>query len=276
MLPQALIILTLIAAAGAAAALILHARKARYRKLLNAPLAENYVEILEKNLPPYKSLTGGERERLHGLINVFLADKNFEGCGGLELTDEIRVTIAAQACMLLLNRETRVYPRLRTILVYPDTYVARNEGLFGQDTRHPVRLGESWHGGIVVLAWNSVKSGAANFDDGLNVAIHEFAHQLDQEDGVADGAPALDRGSAYRTWARVFQHEYEALQESIGRGGKSVLHEYGATNPAEFFAVATESFFEKPEQLKKKNPELFEELKSYYHTDPMKWEVNGR
>lgn len=275
MFPHTVIMVTVIVAVSASVFLIFLAKKARYRKLVNSPLPENYAEILKRNLPPYTSLSSDERKRLHGLINVFLADKNFEGCGGLELTDEIRVTIAAQACMLLLNRETKVYPRLKTILVYPDTYVAGKEGLFGQDTRHPVRLGESWRDGAVVLAWNSVKGGAANFDDGQNVTIHEFAHQLDQEDGSADGAPKLDKSSAYRTWAHVFQQEYKSLQKAAGKGSRSVLNEYGATNPAEFFAVATETFFEKPEQLKRKSPELFEELKSYYHTDPLKWESDS-
>ena len=197
---------------------------------------------------------------MHAALHIF------EGCGGLELTDEMRVLIAAQACLLLLNRPAAVYPRLKTILVYPSTYVAG-----GQDQPKSVRLGESWGAGVVVLAWNSVKGGATNFNDGQNVTLHEFAHQLDQADGAADGAPDLASRSAYRTWAQVLSREYQTLRKWKKKGRRTVLNKYGATNPAEFFAVATETFFEKPRQMKKKHPELYEELKRYYRTEPLDW-----
>ncbi|MFC1498380.1 zinc-dependent peptidase [Verrucomicrobiota bacterium] len=242
-------------------------RKERRKKIMNLKFPDEWKSILQKNLPPYSKLTESVRRQLHGYINIFLAEKNFEGCGGLELNDEIRVTIAAQACMLLLNRKTRYYPRLRSVVVYPHTYVAR--GVNGQKS---VRLGESWNAGIVVLAWDSVKNGAINFNDGHNVAFHEFAHQLDQEDGNADGAPILERFSCYASWARILSQEYRTLQKKSQRGKKSTMDRYGATNPAEFFAVATETFFEKPRQLSSKHPELYQELKHYYHLDPLEWE----
>ena len=247
------------------------ARRARRNALLSATLPQAWQEILRRNLPPYASLSDEERRRLHGTTNVFLAEKRFEGCGGLVLSDEVRVTIAAQACMLLLNRPVAVYPKLRTVLVYPSTYVVGKRGLFGDEEPVSVRLGESWQRGVVVLAWDSVKGGAANFDDGHNVALHEFAHQLDQEDGRGDGAPLLDSPSAYQTWARVFSREYESLRGRIKRGRRTVMESYGATNPAEFFAVATETFFEKPKQLHAKHPALYEELRQYYRTDPLRW-----
>jgi Mlc titration factor MtfA (ptsG expression regulator) len=174
--------------------------------------------------------------------------------------------------MLLLNRPAAVYPGLSTVLVYPSTYVAGGKTRFGGDAQKSPRLGESWQTGVVVLAWNSVKGGAANFDDGQNVTLHEFAHQLDQADGVADGAPVLEAQSAYRTWARVLSREYKALRGRAKKGRRTVMNRYGATNPAEFFAVATEAFFEKPRQLHKKHPELYKELEQYYHTDPLAWE----
>jgi Mlc titration factor MtfA (ptsG expression regulator) len=242
-------------------------RNARRREWLAAPFPDAWAAILETTLPPYPALSNDERRRLHGTINVFLGEKHFEGCGGLELTDEMRVTIAAQACMLLLNRPAPVYPKLRTVLVYPSTYVADRE-----DGGTSVRLGESWNLGVVVLAWNSVKGGAANFSDGHNVTLHEFAHQLDQEDGAGDGAPILETRSAYRTWAEVLTREYRALRKQVSKGRRTVMDRYGATNPAEFFAVATETFFEKPRQLQKKHPELYDELKGYYHTDPLAWD----
>jgi Mlc titration factor MtfA (ptsG expression regulator) len=134
-----------------------------------------------------------------------------------------------------------------------------------------VRLGESWQNGPVVLTWDSVTGGARNIQDGRNVVFHEFAHQLDQEDGDADGAPILESRSAYRTWAAVLGEEYDNLRDKTRRRRRSVIRKYGATNPAEFFAVATEAFFEKPKQMQKRCPDLYEELKSYYHLDPLQW-----
>ena len=134
-----------------------------------------------------------------------------------------------------------------------------------------VRLGESWTNGPVVLAWDSVAGGAVNVHDGRNVVLHEFAHQLDQEDGCADGAPILESRGSYRTWAQVLGEEYDALCGKSNNGHQSVLNKYGATNPAEFFAVATETFFEKPKQMHRKSPDLYDELKSYYKVDTLEW-----
>ena len=201
------------------------------------------------------------------------------------MTDEIRVCIAAQACLLLLRRKTDYYPELRSILVYPSTY-------FVEETRHVgagvmeegryARLGEAWQHGTVVLAWDAVRQGTADPDDGRNVVFHEFAHQLDFEDGRADGAPALGDGHAwsvrksrYATWARVLSAEFERLRAEAQQGRTSVLDGYGATNPAEFFAVATESFFERPREMREKHPELYEELKRYYLQDPAQWASLG-
>ncbi len=159
-----------------------------------------------------------------------MAEKSFEGCGGLTLTDEIKVTIAAQACMLLLNRQTDIYPKLYSILVYPSTYTAGTKHTIKGPPEGPsVRLGESWRTGAVILAWDSVKHGAANFNDGHNVTMHEFAHQLDQDYGPADGAPALENRSAYSAWARVFSKEYVQLRRKTAKGRKTVMDEYGAT-----------------------------------------------
>jgi Mlc titration factor MtfA (ptsG expression regulator) len=213
------------------------------------------------------------KEQLHCLVNVFIAEKKYEGCGGLEITDEIRITIAAQASMLLLNRKAHYFSKLHTILVYPHTYAAKTVSSNGMVTikGQSVRLGESWQNGPVVLAWNSVTGGTMNIADARNVVLHEFAHQLDQEDGSADGAPILERKASYVAWARVLSKEYEALQKKKKKRRKAVMSKYGATNPAEFFAVATETFFEKSKQMKKRHPELYDELKNYYKLDPVEW-----
>jgi len=242
------------------------------------PFPAEWREALVRKFPLFSRLAEADQRELEGHIQVFLAEKNFEGCGGFEVTDEARMLIAAQACLLLLHRQTECYPKLRTILVYPDTYVAKtrwNEKDEDSDRGSRARLGESWDRGVVVLEWSSAVAGAANIHDGLNVVFHEFAHQLDQEDGVADGLPSLECEGAkacylrYGTWARVLSAEFEALRRQSGKGRKSVLNQYGATNAAEFFAVATECFFEKPQQMKKKHPELYEELKEFYRQDPV-------
>jgi len=248
-------------------------RRARRKRLLAAPFPLEWKQIVQKNVPLYNHLPKQLRDHLCGLVNVFLAEKDFEGCGGLEITDEIRVTIAAQACMLLLNRKGAQFQKLRTILVYPHTYAAATSSSDGNITieGRSVRLGESWQNGPVVLAWDSVTGGTLNIADARNVVLHEFAHQLDQEDGAADGAPTLEHRSRYVAWARVLGAEYESLQRSKKKRRRSVMNKYGATNPAEFFAVATETFFEKAKQMKKRHPELYDELREYYKLDPVEW-----
>ena len=246
------------------------------------PFPAEWREVLVRKFPLYNRLTEADQRELEGHVQLFLAEKSFEGCGGFEMTDEARVLIAAQACLLLLHRETDCYPNLRTILVYPDTYIAKtrwNEKDEDSDRDSRARLGESWDRGVVVLAWSSTVAGAANIYDGVNLVFHEFAHQLDQEHGAADGLPPLQCEGAkacyfrYATWARVLGAEFEALRRQREKGRKTVLDQYGATNAAEFFAVATECFFEKPQQMKKKHPELYEELKEFYRQDPVNFQA---
>lgn len=247
-------------------------KKMRRKRLYQKPISAIWISIIRKNVPLYNRLSSADQQELHGHIQIFLAEKYFEGCAGLEITDEIRLTIAAQACILLLHRETDYYPTLTSILVYPHAYLVhhRERNSIGLVTeRIQQRLGESWAHGTVVLSWDDVCSGAADFHDGHNVVFHEFAHQLDLEDGhVADGSVVLPRRSMYIAWARILGREYAALRKDVASGHKTVMDRYGATSPAEFFAVATECFFEKPISLKKKHPELYEELRLFYQQDP--------
>jgi Mlc titration factor MtfA (ptsG expression regulator) len=241
--------------------------RAHIRRMLFAtPFSPEWQDIIDSKVPIYKHLPDELKQQLHGLIHIFLVEKKFVGCQGMEITDEIKVTVAAQACLLLLNRPTKYYPKLKTIYIYPHTYVASAGGVKG------ARLGESWQNGPVVLTWDSVEGGARNIHDGRNVVFHEFSHRLDQEDGDADGAPILENRSSYKTWAQVLGKEYQKLQKKTTGRRRSVLNKYGSTHPAEFFAVATEAFFEKARQMKKKQPELYEELKSYYKMDPVEWQ----
>ena len=246
-------------------------RKKRLQ-LLHSPLSPELETILSKNIFPYSRLSQKMKNELQGLVNIFLDEKEFEGCGGLEITDEVRITIAGEACLLLLNRNlSTCFPDLQTILVYPSAYVAAGADIVGGrrvENAETTRAGESWQNGAVVLAWDHVKHGVKNYDDGHNVVLHEFGHQLDQESGSANGAPPL---KTYHTWAQVMGHDFEKLCDKVESNKKDVIDAYGATNPAEFFAVSTETFFEQPEKLKRDHPELFAQLQKFYKVNPLEW-----
>lgn len=239
------------------------------RKRTFVPFPAVWTKILDERVPLVRGLSAEDRDELERLIIVFLDDKTFEGAGGLVIDDEIRVTIAAQACLLLLRRDVDVYPELDSIVVYPSTYVVRDVRQEGPLVVEgpSVRLGESWHRGLVVLSWDAVRRGTATAD-GHNVVLHEFAHQLDAEDGSVDGAPDLGTRSRYATWARVLGEAYEELLQRIHEGRPSDIDEYGATNPPEFFAVVTEMFFERPAQLRARHPALYDVLVDFYRQDP--------
>lgn len=227
---------------------------------------------LERNVPFTRDLPEADRRELEGLVQVFLDEKWFQGCGGLEVDDEIRLTIAAQACVLLLRLEIdEPYPGLASILVYPHAYVAHTSRLgpggIVMEGRE-LRLGESWESGSLVLSWDDVLKGSADLHDGHNVVFHEFAHRLDQQVGGGDGTPDLGKRSRYLAWARVLGAEYEHLVEDVQKHRHSFIDAYGATNAAEFFAVVTECFFEKPTQLEKKHAELYQQLRDFYRRDP--------
>jgi len=246
-------------------------KRRRRAAVRGGPFPAAWRAIIEKNVPYAAALSPEDRQELLGHVQVFLAEKHFEGCDGLSITDEVRVTIAAQACVLLLHRQTDYYPRLVSILVYPSTYLVPGgrpaaNGL--PDEAPQARLGESWARDVVVLAWDSVLSGASDIHDGHNVVLHEFAHQLDQEDGAGDGAPILPQRSMYLAWTRVLGHDFDQLVRDTERHHRTVIDRYGATSPAEFFAVVTETFFEKPRQLRSKYPDLYLQLQQFYRQDP--------
>lgn len=249
----------------------------RRKRVLSQPFPSHWEVLLER-LPVYTSLSTQEKSQLKDLIKIFLDEKTIEGCAGLEVTDEVRITIAAHACVLLLGRETDIYPKCSTVLVYPDAYVVKGTamgpgGVLVETTQ--VRSGESWQGafapqsgGPVVLSWRAVKRSAHCPSDGSNVVFHEFAHQLDSEAGGMDGAPRLERNAQYLPWARVLGSEYQALADNIRNGKHTFINPYGATNPAEFFAVCTELFFERGKEMKAYHPELYQQLADFYKQDP--------
>lgn len=248
-----------------------HSRRERLRA---APFPAEWERIIERNVAAYQRLPREDQRELLGHTQVLLAEKDFEGCGGLELTDEIRVTIAAQAAVLLLHRDTDYYPELKSILVYPSAYVVSAERPVGGGVwteGDEVRLGHTAPQlGALVLAWDDALRGARTMDDGQNVVFHEFAHQLDFEDRVVNGTPVLE-AQQYASWGRVLSAEYGALRRAADEARPTLIDQYGSTNPAEFFAVLTELFFERPAELRAKHEALYHELQSFYRQDPAAW-----
>jgi Mlc titration factor MtfA (ptsG expression regulator) len=250
-------------------------KQRRRRRLSAQPFPKDWQRTIERNVPFFRRLSAKDQGELLEHIQVFLAEKRFEGCGGLQLTDEMRVTIAAQACLLLLHRKTNYFPRLLTVLVYPSTYMVEEkrpvEAFIWEEGRMP-RLGETGRQmGTLVLAWDATKHGAADPSDGQNLVLHEFAHQLDYENYAADGAPLLATRQQQLSWREVMRTEFASLRAADETGIPTLLDTYGATNPAEFFAVSTEAFFERPCALRARHPRLYAELQDYFQQDPVEF-----
>jgi MtfA peptidase len=264
--------LTVLAPLGVAAFAAQPWWAARRRARLRArPFPADWRTILRRRVPIVARLPVELQLRLKRHIQVFVAEKSFIGCQGQAITDEVRVTIAAQACLLLLGHpRSDCYPGLRQILVYPDAFVVNRERGLGagvvQERRHALS-GESWSQGQVILSWADVLAGAADAADGRNVTLHEFAHQVDQDKGVADGRPWRPGAGARRRWAEVMGEAFERLQ----REPSNVIDAYGAGDPAEFFAVVTEVFFERPHDLVAEAPAVYRELAGLFGVDPLAW-----
>jgi Mlc titration factor MtfA (ptsG expression regulator) len=246
----------------------------RRKRLRARPFPVAWRRILARRVPYLRTLPADLRIQIGKHIQVFVAEKAFIGCRGLAVTEEMRVTIAAQACLLILNRRTDYFAKLRQILVYPGAFAVERVQADGTGVIHERRQalsGESWSLGQVVLSWEDALEGAAVIDDGRNVVIHEFAHQLDQEAGRANGAPWLGRRERYARWSAVLGAEYQALVQRVREEQPSLISDYGATDPAEFFAVVSEVFFEQARQLAEEHPALYRELAGFYRVDPAGW-----
>lgn len=277
----------------------------RWRRLRQGarPFPPAWRRVLQRRFALYRRLPPPLQRRLQAMVQVFVAEKPIIGCQGLQVTDDMRVLIAAQACTLVLNLHSHggngngngsgsgnrpaallpePYPELREVLVYPGAFVveARQHepgGVVRQGRE--ARLGESWQEGRVVLSWLDCERGAAggewakppHTEHAANVVMHEFAHQLDQETGAANGAPALKRGQSAQTWAQVFQRAFEDLRWLHTAGETTLIDPYGATAPEEFFAVATETFFMQPRALAQQHPALYAQLQQFFALDPQGW-----
>lgn len=283
-----LITLLIVLASGLGLALWLAAAPwllARKRqKLREQPFPLAWRRILRKRVPGVQRLPADLQLRLKGDIQVLLAEKPIIGCAGLKVTDEMRVTLAAQACLPLLGARRGYYPKLKQILLYPGAFVVErpHTGMAGVQLEQRRALsGESWVQGQVLLSWQDVLQGAAEPGDGHNVVIHEFAHQLDQVKGFANGAPPLATALAYRRWSGVMQAEFNALRARLAQAEREaaqglqasagLIDPYAATDPAEFFAVCSELFFERPVELARQHPALYEQLSRYYRIHPLSW-----
>ena len=242
----------------------------RRKRLLEHPFPAAWDAVIDENVAIVKRLDDDQRSRLRELVQVFIAEKHWEGLGGLELTDEIKVTVAAQACFLLLGREHALYEDVESILIYPTTMIAppRERGFFEVgaqvvDVMGTPILGQAHLGGPVILAWDDVLDGGRG-QGKRNVVFHEFAHKIDMADGTIDGTPPLDDGAHRRTWREVCSEVFLELRDRVDDNKRTFLDEYGATNEAEFFAVATEAYFMQPEKLEEAHPELFAVLLAFY------------
>lgn len=246
----------------------------RQWRIARQPFPAEWRRIVRERVPYVAGMPADLQLQLKKRMQVFLAEKPFIGCGGLEVTEEMRVVVAAQACLLLLNQRGARYEDLRQILLYPGPFVVDRSRTDAMGLQHEQRLvlqGESWQQGQVILSWPDVLAGAAVPDDGRNVVIHEFAHQRDQENGRANGAPPLFGQARRRRWARVMQREYAALRRQVAAGEATLLDPYGASEPAEFFAVASEVFFEQPALMAAQHPALYRELSGCYRIHPLSW-----
>lgn len=246
-------------------------RSWRRKRIRRSAFPESWREIAFRNVSHYRHLREPHRQELEKQILVFISEKRFEGCGGLTMTDEVRVTIAAQACLLLLGNVSDYYPDLRSILVYPDSYIASVEHRTPHNTivegdEH--RSGEAWTLGSIVLSWRDVLHGGRSHRDGHNLVFHEFAHQIDYELGATQGVQFFRENRETMLWPKTILSAAREHSLTVRTGRPTVLDSYGATNLAEFFAVSLEAFMEQPRELKREYPAYFGQLKEQLGINP--------
>ena len=249
-------------------------RQRRRRRILARPFPAEWLRYLDENVAAYRFLSAADQAKLRDDLRVFVAERRWEACSGLEMSDEVRVTIAAQACLMALGLKDDCYDRVTSILVYPHGYLARNHGphIGGGVVLEGTTglLGEAYYRGPVILSWEEVLADGRHPEEGRNLVFHEFAHQLDMLDGVVNGTPPLASSEQRRKWRSVMTAEYERLIAESEHGRATLLDQYGTANEGEFFAVATECFFNRPTAMSRRHPRLYELLREYYRQDPAK------
>lgn len=246
----------------------------RRRQILATPFPAEWQAILDEQVGHYALLGGKEQQKLRDAVQIMLAEKTWEGCRGLDLTDDIRVTIAALAAVMILGFDDYYFDNVATILVYPNEYVVKEErAIAGGATMEEEsdRLGEAHYRGPVILSWKEIHDNAIAPGYGSNLVFHEFAHQLDMLNGAFDGTPDLPDDAIAQRWSRIMDEEFRRLQMAERRRRETLLDPYGASDPAEFFAVAVECFFDSPRAMLEVYPPLYELFRDYFKQDPATW-----
>ncbi|MAE67742.1 MAG: hypothetical protein CMJ18_26095 [Phycisphaeraceae bacterium] len=245
-------------------------RNRRRRRICAQPFPEPWQEVLDRDVEHYRRLGVEEQSKLRDDLRVLVAEKTWTGIDDLVVTDEMKVNVAAQASLLLLGFEHDYFSRTSEIILHPRSYKAalryRQGAVIVESSPH--HLGQAYYRGPVVLSWTAARASGRDEDDGRNVVLHEFAHKLDMADDLSDGTPVLHSRAAYRDWVKVMSLAFNELRDRTDRGRATLLDKYGASNEAEFFACATECFFEKPRRLRERHPDLYDVLRQFYRQDP--------
>jgi Mlc titration factor MtfA (ptsG expression regulator) len=218
-------------------------------------------------LPYAAALRAAEQARLQKLVIRFLRAKTFEGAAGLKVSDNMRVRIALQACLLIFNLDFDYYSGWRSVILYPGDFRVARESVDPDGIVHhwtEEMAGESWNDGPVILSWDTISTSGND----MNIVLHEFAHKIDMRNGAADGCPPLPPDISPQLWAHDFLTAYQRLRAALEHGMPSVLDAYAAESPAEFFAVASEMFFLQPAGLATDFPAIYEQLRLFYRQDP--------
>lgn len=235
------------------------------------PIPEEWEQYLLRNVAHFHLLNEEERARLCFDTDNLIAAKYWEGCGGLRVTEEMKVTIAAQACLMLLGMEHDYFRRVTSVLIYPSTFLIPHGEWMDDFEGAQAAAGQAVYRGPVILAWDAVQAEGQDPQSGNNVVIHEFAHQLDFLDGSMNGTPELVREDLAERWHDVMTSEYARLLRANRKRRDTFLGDQAAWNETEFFAVASERFFTLPEHLRHFHPRLYEVLADYYGVDPIRW-----
>jgi len=242
----------------------------RRRVLTRAAIPDSLWNATLAATPVLARLDSESQQRLRDLALLFLHEKRFEAAGGLHLEESMRIRIAALACLPILELGIDSYDGFQSVIVYPDEFLVRDREYVDDDgvvhSSDDVLSGEAWEQGPVILAWKEVE--ASGHGDGFNVVAHEFAHKLDLLDGTFDGMPPLHAGMRAKEWIAAFQAAYDDLRARLERGEETWLDPYASEEPAEFFAVCTEMFFDVPEEFRTEYPMLYAQLSAFYKQDP--------
>ena len=239
--------------------------------ILAQPYPEGWDLYLLHNVAHFHLLNDNERARLRDVSRVMVGEKNWEGCGGLQVTSEVKVTIAAQACLLLLGMEHDYFSCVQSVLVYPSAFMIPTSEWLDTYDGAVAAAGQAVYRGPVILAWDSVLAEGRDPSSGNNLVIHEFAHQLDFLDECINGTPDLTSEDQADRWHEVMMVEYLRLIRAIRKGHDTFLGVHAGRDEAEFFAVASERFFTRPERLRHYHRALYEVLAEFYGVDPIVW-----